>query len=325
MRLRLSRKHVPLLSTTGVCVLLYAAAAIRYPHFFSAYVFVNFFVDNAALGIVAVGMTFVILSGGIDLSVGSMVALSNVAVALLMRQLGVPSALAVVLVLGLGAAMGLAMGSIVRAFDLAPFIVTLAGLFFARGVALALWEGSVSIRHPVFVRLAGLAIPLGATRLPLAAVVFLAVVAGGICLSVWTAFGRNVYAIGGHEEAALLMGIPVGQTKALVYTLSGLCSALAGVVLGFQKLSGNPRAAVGMELDAIAAVVIGGTLLSGGVGYVFGTLVGVLIFGIIRTIIHFEGDLNPWWAKVVIGVLLLLFILLQKLLARPGLRERAGG
>jgi len=134
-------------------------------------------------------------------------------------------------------------------------------------------------------------------------------------------FGRNVYAVGGNEEAAMLMGIPVGRTKVLVYALSGLCSSLAGVVFTFYGSSGNPSAAVGMELDAIAAVVVGGTLLSGGVGYVFGTLIGVLIFGIIQTGIVFDGRLSSWWTRVVIGALLLLFILLQKLFARPGLRR----
>ena len=126
----------------------------------------------------------------------------------------------------------------------------------------------------------------------------------------------------GNEEAAMLMGVPVGKTKIGVYTLSGFCSALAGVIYTLYGSSGDPRAGVGLELDAIASVVVGGPLLSGGVGYVFGTLIGVLIFGVIQTAITFE-NLNSWWTRVAIGLLLLLFIVLQRLFARPGLRANA--
>ena len=213
------------------------------------------------------------------------------------------------------------MGCVVRWFGVAPFIVTLAGLFFARGLALVLCERSLNIDDALFKAIASWHVPTGGVGIPITALLLLAVVAVGIYVSAYTAFGRNVYAVGGNEEAALLMGVPVGRTKVLVYTLSGLCSALGGIVFAFYSTSGNPRAGVGMELDAIAAVVVGGTLLSGGVGYVFGTLIGVLIFGIIGTAIDFQGTLSSWWTKVAIGLLLLLFILLQKLFARPGLRR----
>ena len=320
MKLPFSQKHIPLLSTVGVCVLLYAVGAVRYDGFFSPQVFVNFFGDNSFLGIVAVGMTFVILSGGIDLSVGSMVALSSVLMAVQMQLWGVPPLVAMVVVLGVGTAFGLGMGCIVRFFGLPPFIVTLAGMFLARGLGFMLHIQSIPIANPFYKVVTTWGLELPGARVPTTALVFLAVVGVGIYVSTSTVFGRNVYAVGGGEEAALLMGVPVGRTKVLVYGLSGFCSALAGIVFTLYGSSGDPRAGMGMELDAIAAVVVGGTLLTGGVGYVVGTLVGVLIFGIIQTGITFE-NLNSWWTRVAIGLLLFLFILLQKVFARPGRPE----
>jgi simple sugar transport system permease protein len=153
-------------------------------------------------------------------------------------------------------------------------------------------------------------------RLPLPAVIFLVVLAAGIFIARQTPFGRHVYALGGNEPSARLMGLPIGRTKIGVYALSGFCSALAGVVYTIYTSSGNAIAATSLELDAIAAVVVGGTLLSGGVGNVAGTLVGVLIFGIIQTAITFQGTLSSWWTKIAVGVLLLAFILLQRLIQR---------
>ncbi len=319
---RISQKHIPLLSTIGVFLLLYAIASLRYDRFFTVRVFLNFFRDNSFLGIIAVGMTFVILSGGIDLSVGSVLALTTVVAALLIERLGVHPALAIAAVLVMGTAIGFAMGCVIHHVGIAPFIVTLAGLFFARGLALVLCDGSITIDNPIYRAVTAWKIPIGRTGLPLTALTFLAVLVVGIYVSVYTSFGRNVYAIGGNEEAAMLMGVPIGKTKIGVYTLSGFCSALAGVIYTLYGSSGDPRAGVGLELDAIASVVVGGTLLSGGVGYVFGTLIGVLIFGVIQTAITFE-NLNSWWTRVAIGLLLLLFILLQRLFARPRLRANA--
>jgi simple sugar transport system permease protein len=130
----------------------------------------------------------------------------------------------------------------------------------------------------------------------------------------FTRLGRNVYAIGGNQQSALLMGLPVGRTKITVYAISGFCSSLGGVLLSFYMSSGDPLHALGMELDAIAAVVIGGTLLTGGSGFVFGTVLGILVLGLIQTIINFQGDLSSWWTKIVIGVLLFAFILLQRVI-----------
>jgi simple sugar transport system permease protein len=135
-----------------------------------------------------------------------------------------------------------------------------------------------------------------------------------VFVSLFTPFGRNVYALGGSESSAVLMGLPVGRTKIAIYAVGGFCSALGGIVYTIYTSSGNAIAATGLELDAIAAVVVGGTLLTGGVGYVAGTLLGLLIFGIIQTAIIFQGTLSSWWTRIAVGVLLLVFILLQKIL-----------
>ncbi|MGN6386882.1 MAG: ABC transporter permease subunit [Verrucomicrobiota bacterium] len=140
-------------------------------------------------------------------------------------------------------------------------------------------------------------------------------------LAHYSRFGRNVYAVGGSEQSALLMGLPVGATRILVFVISGMCAGLGGVVYSRDTFSGNPNAAMGLELDAIAAVVIGGTLLTGGVGFVAGTMIGVLIFGIIQTAITFDGRLSSWWTKIVIGILLLLFLLIQKMIQARTLKS----
>jgi simple sugar transport system permease protein len=207
------------------------------------------------------------------------------------------------------------MGTLIHYFALPPFLVTLAGMFFARGLALVLQSESIPITRFLDSINSSLQVPLRSNlALPGPAVVYL----GAFLLAVWlahfTRFGRNVYAIGGNEQSATLMGLPVGRTKIGVYTLSGLCSALAGIVYTLYTPSGNPNAGSGLELDAIAAAVIGGTLLSGGVGYLAGTFIGVLIFAIIQQAIIFQGTLSSWWTKIAVGALLLIFILLQKLL-----------
>jgi simple sugar transport system permease protein len=144
-------------------------------------------------------------------------------------------------------------------------------------------------------------------------VLFVVVLLLGIIVAHFTRFGRNIYALGGNDQAALLLGVPIGRTTILVYTLSSFLAALAGIVYALYTKSGYPRAAIGVELDAIAAVVVGGTLLTGGVGYVAGTFIGVMIQGVIQTYITFDGTLNSWWTKIIIGALLFVFIVLQKI------------
>jgi simple sugar transport system permease protein len=316
MNLRSLQRNVPFLATVVVCVLLYVVAAVSFHDrgFLSFRVFVNFFADNSFLGIAALGLTFVILSGGIDLSVGAMIGLVSVFLALAIEKWHLHIAAAAPLALAGGALFGSVMGLLIQQFALPPFLVTLGGMFFARGLAYMLSLESLPITKFIEPINSAVSVPLGRFDLPATAILLLVTFAIAFVLAHFTRFGRNVYALGGNEQSATLMGLPVARTKVGVYALSGFCSALAGLGYCLYTQSGNPNAGSGLELDAIAAVVIGGTLLSGGVGYVAGTVVGVLIFGIIQTAIAFQGTLSSWWTKIVIGVLLLAFILLQKII-----------
>jgi galactofuranose transport system permease protein len=295
-------------------VLLCAALWILTPHFLTVSNLVNVVEQTSINAIVAVGMTFVILSGGIDLSVGSVIALTTMISAALVQQHQWSAWQAIPLVLVTGTLFGALMGWLIQRFRLQPFIVTLAGMFLARGLCYLISIDSISITDPAYTSIAQARIALwqDGASITIGAMLALAMIAVGIWLAHATEFGRTVYAIGGSESSAVLMGLPVARTTVLVYTFSGFCSALAGVVFTFYMLSGYGLHAVGLELDAIAAVVIGGTLLSGGVGYVIGTLFGVLILGIIQTLIAFDGSLSSWWTRIVIGALLFVFCLLQR-------------
>lgn len=312
----LNRKYIPIVVTILLFLLMFTAGSFRYTGFFSLQVLMNLLVDNAFLLITAVGMSFVILSGGIDLSVGSIIALSTMVSASLVQQQGWPPAVVIPLVLLMGAAFGSGMGALIHYFRIQPFIVTLAGMFLARGLCYVISIDTITIDNPFYTAVAQTKITLpGGSFISISAVIALAVAAIAIYMAHYTRFGRNIYALGGSEQSSLLMGLPVARTKIMVYTLSGLCSSLAGIVFTFYMLSGYGLHAVGFELDTIAAVVIGGTLLTGGVGYVLGTFFGVLIQGVIQTIISFEGTLSSWWTKIVIGLLLFVFILLQRVLS----------
>ena len=316
MRNILSTRNIPFLITILVCLALYTAGALLFRGFATISVFINFFTDNSFLGVAALGMTFVILAGGIDLSVGGAIGLTSVVLALLFEKQHLSAFVAIPVVLGGGLVFGLAQGFMIHAFDLPPFLVTLAGMFMTRGLALLLHD-SLPITHSLD-WLSNLTLGLGQQTIPATALIFLIVLAFSIWIAHYTTLGRNVYALGGNENSAFLMGLPVARTKITVYGMSGLCSSLAGVVYCLYTQSGNPNAGSGLELDAIAAVVIGGTLLTGGVGFVFGTLLGVLILGIIQTAISFQGKLSSWWTRILIGLLLLVFILLQRFLqSRP--------
>lgn len=314
-RSRLNPKFLPLIATISLFVAMATMGSVLYTGFFSAQVFLNLLIDNSFLIIVAVGMTFVILSGGIDLSVGSVVALSTMVLAALVEHQGWSAWQAIPLVLLMGTAFGAFMGFLIERFRLQPFIVTLAGMFLARGLCYLISIDSISISNEPYSELAQWRLPLWEdASLSLGAVIAIVVLLAAVFIAHNTPFGRTVYAVGGNEQSAVLMGLPVRRTLVGVYTLSGFCSALAGVVFTFYMLSGYGLHAVGMELDAIAAVVIGGTLLTGGVGYMAGTLFGVLMLGIIQTLISFDGTLSSWWTRIVVGVLLFVFCLLQRLL-----------
>lgn len=298
--------------------------AFRYTGFFSIQVLLNLLIDNAFLLVVAIGMTFVIISGGIDLSVGAMVALTTMVSAALLAE-GWSPLVVIPLVLLIGWLFGLGMGAVIHYFKIQPFIVTLAGMFMARGLCYVISINTITIDNSFYQQLAHTKIYVGDAFVSISVVIALFVVLAAMYFAHYSRFGRNTYALGGNEQSALLMGLPVARTKMLVYACSGFCSALGGVLFTFYMLSGYGLHAVGLELDAIAAVVIGGALLTGGVGYVLGTFFGVMIQGLIQTIISFEGTLSSWWTKIVIGLLLLLFILLQRILGARSSESKAYG
>ncbi len=311
------QRKLPLLTTAAIFALLFAAAGYLYAGFFSGRVLVNILGDTASLGIAAVGMTLVIFSGGIDLSVGAVIGFTSIFCATMIEQHGWHPGVAALAALALGATLGAVMGTLIQKFKLPPFLITLAGMFLARGGAFWISTESTGIKHPVYDRLSQFEVPLSSELgLPLTALVLLAIFVMGYVLAHHTRFGRNLLAIGGSEQSAVLMGLPVASTKIAAYTLNSTFAAVAGLVATLYTGSGNPSMGIGLELDAIAVVVIGGTLLAGGRGHMLGTMLGILVFGTIQSALLFDGRLNSWWIRIVVGALLLAFILLQRALTR---------
>lgn len=317
MKRLLVPENLPLFATFAVLILLYGIGAVSFPHFASLRVLVNLFGDNAFIGVAAVGATLVILSGGIDLSAGAVMAFTGILIARLIAAGWHPAA-AIAIGLGAGTALGLAQGALIQYFSLPPFLVTLAGMFLMRGLAFAVRAESISITHPFYSDFIArsLSLPVG-DRLtwPFTATCLVVAVFIGWIMARYTGFGRDVYALGSNEVSSVLLGVPVARTKILTYGLAGLASAGGGVVATFYMQSGNAASFIGLELDVIAAAVIGGTLLTGGAGSMLGTLAGVLILGLIQTLITFQGTLNSWWTRIAAGGLLLAFVGMQRLLA----------
>jgi simple sugar transport system permease protein len=296
-------------------ILLYAYCYNRFDSFGTTRIPMNLLRDNAYIGIASIGMTFVILAGGIDLSVGSVIAFTGVFCALMIDREGHHPLTVFAIVLTMGTAFGALMGIFIHYFKIPAFIVTLSGMFLARGMAYVLTTDSIRITHEFYVEVSKqVYIFPDKGRFTFAAAAFLVVLVLSIVLAHFTRFGRNVYAIGGNQDAARLLGVPVGLTTVQVYALSSFLATFAGIVLSLSKRSGDATIALGAELDAIAAVVIGGTLLTGGVGYVFGTFIGVMVPGVIQIYLILDGTLTPWWIKIIVGALLFVFIVLQKVL-----------
>jgi ribose/xylose/arabinose/galactoside ABC-type transport system permease subunit len=313
-KLLLSR-HGPVLLTFAVFLLVYFVGSQMYPAMRKPQVFFNLFINDASLLLVSIGMTMVILTGegGIDLSVGGVIALVSTASAALLRG-GMSPYVVLPLMIVLGITFGAMMGWIIQYLKVQPFIATLMGLYLARGLAYIISLTSVTITDPVYKQMA-----LTPIHIPFIsnAYIYPTTLVGPIMLlvtiylSFFTRFGRTIYAMGSNEQSALLMGLPVARTKVLVYAFSGFCSALGGIVFSMALLAGYGQFATGMELDSIAAVVIGGTSLSGGVGNVIGTLFGVLIHGTIVSILQFNGTLSSWWTRIGVGLLTLVAIGIQ--------------
>jgi galactofuranose transport system permease protein len=297
-------------------VLLAAFATARYGRFLTEENLTNVLRQNSMLGLVALGMTFVILTGGIDLSVGSLVAAAGVVAAGLAGQ-GTPVAVAAGV--SVGAALGLTNGLVIAKARIQPFIMTLAMMIAARGLALV-YTGEKTISVPAAARAFGELgrgkLDVGPLSLPYPVLILLAAYALAWLVLNYTRFGRHTYALGDSEEAARLMGLNVGRVTVGVYTLSGALAGLAGVLLTSRLGTGQPVAAGGWELDAIAAVVVGGTLLTGGQGGVGSTLVGMLLLALIFNIFNLEGWISPWWQLVLRGVILLAVVIVQNRLSK---------
>lgn len=327
-----NRKFIPLIATAFLFFVAYAIGASIYQGMRDPQIFLNLFRTSPFYLISAIGMTFVILTGGIDLSVSGVVALTTVASAALLRE-GLNPWLVMLLMLIMGMALGSIMGSFITYLKVQPFIATLAGMWFTRGMCFFISDDAIAINNRIYTILGetkllipGLSDPVTkqGAFISILVPVMMTVLVVAIYIAHFTRFGRTVYAIGGNEQSARLMGLPVNRTKVLVYTLNGFCSALAGITMSIYVSSGHGLYAMGFELIIIAAVVMGGTMLSGGVGYVFGTLFGVLILGLTQTLIQFNGRLSSWWTNIVVGALTLIFIGVQSQLAAQKGRRAPG-
>lgn len=312
---QLNYKYVNLAITIALFLGLFTTGSLLYTGFFSLQVFLNMLIDNAFLIITAVGMTFVLIIGGIDISIGSVIALVCMLSAYLLESKHMNPFMVIAAMLLMGILFGMVQGCFISYFKMQPFIVTLAGMFLARGLCYVISIDTIMISDPFYHTMATYRIPLFmGTSISVSVLIALVMVLAALYLINYTKFGRTAYAIGGNEQSALLMGLPVTRTKILIYTLNGFCSALAGIVFSFYMLSGYGLHAVGLEMDAIASAVIGGTPLTGGVGFITGTVFGVLIQGVIQTLIMFQGTLSSWWTKIAIAFLLCVFIILQRLI-----------
>ncbi|AOS66163.1 ABC transporter permease [Actinoalloteichus hymeniacidonis] len=295
-------------------LVLAGALWLMVPSFGSPQNLLNIGVQAAVVAVMAFGVTFVIISGGIDLSVGSVAALSAMVGSYSAAELGLSSELALIMGLLTGVAAGLVNGMLVSFGKLPAFIATLAMLSIARGLTLVVSEGR-PVATPESISFLGSTLELGSFQLPVPVIILLGMFLVTGFVLVRTYSGRAMYAIGGNEEAARLSGINVRNQKLVVYALSGLFAAMAGMMLAGRLSSAGPQAAEGYELDAIAAVVIGGASLSGGIGRATGTLVGALILAVLRNGLN-QLQVSSFWQQVVIGVVIALAVLVDTLRRR---------
>ncbi|RIJ79211.1 sugar ABC transporter permease YjfF [Nakamurella silvestris] len=319
-------RYSPIAATVVLLIVMLAFGGIRYDNFLSGQALLDLFNKNSYLFVLAIGMTFVILTGGIDLSVGAVMAMGTVIAAQLLSK-GWSPALVIPVVLVISTVLGLLVGLMIDKFKIQPFIATLAAMFLARGLSLMITDRQIAITDTFFQKMNLTHINLWETTTNTrrgvrvsdvyttwSVVIALLILVIAFVVLHYTRFGRTVYAIGGGESSANLMGLAVARTKISVYAISGLCSGLAGILYSFYTASGDPIVGVGYELNAIAAVVIGGTLLAGGAGYVLGSVLGVITLSVIYAYKDFDGGLNTGWTRVMIGALVLLFIVLQRVL-----------
>lgn len=319
-----------LIITIVLFFVMYAAGCVIYSGkgFTHLQTFLNILINNAGLLCVTCGMTCVMLTGGIDISVGSLIALDCMFLAVGMERWGMNAPLLCVLVLVIGIVFGIVQGFCVGYLQIQPFIVTMAGMFFGRGMTAIISTDQVSISsNEWFVNLANARIflPFGAytnnkgvLQVPyirITVVVALIVLVAIFLMLRYTKFGRSLYAVGGNEQSAIMMGLNVPMTKLKAYVLSSFLCSIGGICFCLNTMSGNVQQATGLEMDAIASSVIGGTLLTGGVGNVIGSFFGVLINGTISTLVKTNGKLLSSWSNIAVAALLCFFIVLQSIFA----------
>ena len=350
METTVSRKHQSLLSrimnpkyimvyaTVAIFLIIYIFGAVLYGDkgFTSLRTLViSMFTENAYYGISAVGMTMVLITGGIDLSVGAMSSLTGMFIAYGTANLGIHPLVCLLFSLVIGVGLGALMGAGIHYLNVPPFIMTLTGMFLTRGTCSLISRESIEIHNDMIDALASFKIYIKwwnedgewAKIKPICYInfnllLFIVMIILGTILLQKTRFGRNVYAIGGNEQSAKLMGLPVARTKILVYAFNGFCSVMAGFAYVIYVKSGWNLALQGGELEVITCAVIGGTLMTGGVGYMVGTLFGVLLKSAIPALITFNGNLLSWWGKIATGLLLLLFIFIQRVVVLYSSRKK---
>ena len=339
-KLKINGNSILLIITIVLFVVMYGAGCIIYADkgFTHLQTFLNVLINNAGLICVACGVTCVMLTGGIDISVGSLVAMDCMFLAVGMEHWGMKSPVLMLLVLLIGIVFGAVQGFCIAYLDIQPFIVTMAGLFFARGMTAVICTDQVSIvTDALFVKLSStkLSIPFGigayenkkgVLQIPYiraSVVVALIIVVLIFLMLKYTKFGRSIYAVGGNSQSATLMGLDVRKTKMKTYVLSSFLTSIGGICYCLNTMCGTTTQATGLEMDAISSAVIGGTLLTGGVGNIIGTLFGVLINGTISTLVKSNGKLVSSWANIVTAILLCFFIVLQAILANIKERKKA--
>lgn len=308
---------LPTLAAVVIFVGMLAYGELAYGGILQFSTLSNLLINNAYLIVLAIGLTFVILTGGIDLSVGAVIAVSSL-IGVMLSSAGLPAILVIVLMIGVGSLFGLASGILIHSFRVQPFIATLAMMFLARGLASMLSTEPQRLADDSPIR--GLSTEIKIIDGPkindlvVTPAVVIAVLLVGVAFFILhrTRFGRTVYAMGGSEQSAMLMGLPVARTKIMIYVISGTLAGIAAVLYTSKLGIAQNITGVGWELDAIAAVIIGGTLLTGGGGFVLGSVVGALVLGLMNVLITRDGSIPPEATTIITGGILLVFVLLQR-------------
>lgn len=322
----MSNTMLLMLIAIGIFVFMYAAAMVFIgKRFLTAQEIFNLFNNNAYLIILGCSLTIVMIGGGIDISVGGVVCLSAMSCAKFLQDSGIQNGtlgviLSLLLALGIGLLFGIEQGFLVSYLGIQPFIVTLAGMFLSRGVTTMISSENVPIKHEAFLEMKKTAIQIpGVFKLELGAAVALLILLGMYLLLRHHRLGRSIYAIGGNQQSALMLGINVKRTRFLSYVISSTLAGLAGYVFIMHAASGKTSIGLRSEMDAIASAIIGGTLLTGGVGNVIGTFFGVMILSTIQEIMAASKVQESYWQEIASGAMLALFILMQSVvLARRG-------